>query len=68
MENNIRENLIDYAMSHFCDLIPYDSENYMSELNQLSEDYADWVLGNDDNRIMYGGSIDDVFIDDDLPW
>ena len=39
-----RLELIEYAKSHFCDLIPYDDPQYTEKLQQWAEDYADTEL------------------------
>lgn len=36
--------LIDYAKSHFCDLIPYNDPHYNERLQEWAEDYADVEL------------------------
>lgn len=37
----LRQDLIDYAMSHLSDLIPYDDPEYDKHLRELAEQYAD---------------------------
>ena len=36
-----RPYLIDYAMRHFADLIPYDDPNYSERLQEMAEAYAE---------------------------
>lgn len=40
-----REELIEYAKGFYCDMIPYDDPDYMKNLQEISELYADRMLG-----------------------
>lgn len=65
MDKELSE-MIEHAKDHLCDLIPHDSPTYDIELQILAERYVDFMQGEDD--CMFGGSIDTVCLDDDLPW
>lgn len=39
-----REELIDYALGHVCDLVPYDDPEYTKKVMELAESYADLML------------------------
>lgn len=41
-----REELIEYAAGHLCDMIPHDDPNYWESLRELCEQYADMMLDN----------------------
>ena len=44
-----KEILIDYAKSHFADLIPYDDPDYDKKLQKMAEDYANFeIMGDKD--------------------
>lgn len=40
-----REELIEYAKWQYCDMIPYDDPDYEKNLQEISENYADMMLG-----------------------
>jgi hypothetical protein len=40
-----RDELIEYAKMHYCDMIPYDDPDYEKNLQEISENYADMMLG-----------------------
>lgn len=40
-----REELIEYAKGFYCDMIPYDDPDYEKNLQEISELYADRMLG-----------------------
>lgn len=40
-----RECLIEYAKAFYCDMIPYDDPDYEKNLQEISELYADRMLG-----------------------
>jgi hypothetical protein len=41
-----REELIEYAAGHLCDMVPHDDPNYWESLRELCEQYADMMLDN----------------------
>lgn len=41
-----REELIEYAAGHLCDMVPHDDPNYWETLRELCEQYADMMLDN----------------------
>lgn len=41
-----REELIEYAAAHLCDMVPHDDPNYWESLRELCEQYADMMLDN----------------------
>jgi hypothetical protein len=41
-----REELIEYADGHLCDMVPHDDPNYWESLRELCEQYADMMLDN----------------------
>lgn len=41
-----REELIEYATGHLCDMVPHDDPNYWESLRELCEQYADMMLDN----------------------
>ena len=41
-----REQLIEYAAGHLCDMVPHDDPNYWETLRELCEQYADMMLDN----------------------
>lgn len=40
-----REELIEYAKWQYCDMIPHDDPDYEKNLQEISELYADRMLG-----------------------
>ena len=40
-----RDDLIEYAKCHLCDMIPYDDPQYEELLQGMAENYADMMLG-----------------------
>lgn len=41
-----REELMEYAAGHLCDMVPHDDPNYWESLRELCEQYADMMLDN----------------------
>lgn len=41
-----REELIEYAAGHLCDMVPHNDPNYWESLRELCEQYADMMLDN----------------------
>lgn len=41
-----REELIEYAAGHLCDMVPHDDPNYWESLRELCEQYADMLVDN----------------------
>lgn len=41
-----REELIEYAAGHLCDMVPHDDPNYWESLREMCEQYADMMLDN----------------------
>ena len=46
------EILIDYAKSHFADLIPYDDPDYEEKLQKMAEDYANFEINGPDEDFI----------------
>lgn len=40
-----RDELIEYAKLFYCDMIPHDDPDYETFLQEISENYADRILG-----------------------
>lgn len=62
-----REELIEYAKMFYCDMIPHNDPDYEQILQEVSENYADMMLGNIPWPDM-GEPTDQEILDDDLPF
>ena len=63
-----REEIIEYALGHVCDLVPYDDDDYEERVMALAESYADAYLDNfNEEWESYGNSGFSSF-DDVLPF
>lgn len=51
-EDHRYEILIDYAKSHFADLIPYDDPDYEGKLQKMAEDYANFEINGPDKDFI----------------
>lgn len=49
---NERELLIEYAKTHFCDLIPYNDPDYEKKLLEMCESYADMEMNGMDPELL----------------
>lgn len=47
-----RELLIEYAKTHFCDLIPYNDPDYEKKLLEMCESYADMEMNGMDPELL----------------
>jgi hypothetical protein len=63
-----REELIEYAKAFYCDMIPYDDPDYEKYLQEISDLYADRMLGVVPWPDMGEECENDVIDDDDLPF
>ena len=62
-----REELIEYAKMFYCDMISHNDPDYEQILQEVSENYADMMLGNIPWPDM-GEPTDQEILDDDLPF
>lgn len=63
-----REELIEYAKAFYCDMIPYDDPDYEKNLQEISENYADMMLGNVPWPDMGEENSQEIIDDDELPF
>jgi len=61
-----REELIEYAKWQYCDMIPHDDPDYEQYLQEISELYADRMLGSIPWPDMTEETETEVLSDDDL--
>ena len=61
-----REELIEYAAGHLCDMVPHDDPNYWESLRELCEQYADMML--DNGFTLNPSQVDDTEVELEDMW
>lgn len=61
-----REELIEYAAGHLCDMVPHDDPNYWESLRELCEQYADMML--DNGFTLNPPQVDDTEVEHEDMW